>query len=111
MEGFLETVRTENIRNGVHVLVACPGFTASNIRKTSLGPDGKPQGESPRNESGMMSAEDAAAAIARAVVKRKRDLVLSPEGKLTVLINKLFPSWLDRLVYNKMSKEPGSPFK
>ncbi len=111
LEGFLKTIRIENIKNGVHVLVACPGFTASNIRLTSLGPDGKPQGESPRNESGMMSAEQAAEAIARAISRRKRDLVLSTEGKLTVMINKLFPAWLDRMVYQKMAKEPGSPFK
>lgn len=109
LEGFLETIRTENLKNNVHVLVARPGFTASNIRKTSLGPDGKPQGESPRNESDMMSADEVALAIAKAIAARKRDLVLSGEGKLSLIIKKFFPSLLDRLVYNKMAKEPGSP--
>ncbi len=48
MEGFLETIRTENLKTGVHVLVACPGFTASNIRNSALAKDGSTQGESPR---------------------------------------------------------------
>ena len=40
IEGFLETLRTENLNKGLHVLVACPGFTASNIRQTALAKDG-----------------------------------------------------------------------
>lgn len=32
MTGFLETVRIENLKKGLHVMVACPGFTASNVR-------------------------------------------------------------------------------
>lgn len=111
LEGFLETLRTENLKNNLHVLVACPGFTASSIRQSALGPDGSPQSESPRNEQKMMSAETVAKHIFDAVVKRKRDLVLTTNGKLTVFLNKFFPGWLDKVVYNHMSKEPGSPFK
>ncbi len=50
MQGFLEALRTENLKTGLHVMVACPGFTASNIRKTALSKDGSVQGESPRKE-------------------------------------------------------------
>jgi dehydrogenase/reductase SDR family member 7B len=110
MEGFLETVRTENLKKNLHVLVACPGFTASEIRNAALAADGSVQGESPREEAMMMSAEEVAAEIYTAVVKRKRDLVLTTNGKLTVLLNKFFPAWVDKLVYNHMAKEPGSPF-
>ncbi len=111
IEGFFETVRTENLKNNLHVLIACPGFTASGIRNSSLGPDGNPQNESPRNEANMMTAEEVAEHIHHAVIKRKRDLVLSTNGKLTVLLNKFFPGWMDKVVYNHMAKEPGSPFK
>ncbi len=36
VRGFLDTLRVENLKTGLHVLVAAPGFTASNIRNTSL---------------------------------------------------------------------------
>ena len=36
LNGFLEVLRTEFLKRDVHVLTACPGFTASNIRKSSL---------------------------------------------------------------------------
>ena len=111
LEGFLETLRTENIKNDLHVLVACPGFTASNIRKSSLSKDGSSQGESPRTENRMMSPEVVANHIYLATIKRKRDLVLTLNGKLTVWLNKFFPAMMDRIVYKHMSKEPNSPFK
>lgn len=109
LEGFLETLRIENLKKGLHVLVACPGFTASNIRNSALSKDGNAQGESPREESKMMKPEEVAEAIAQAIIQRKRDLVLTSQGKLTVFLNKFFPAWVDRLVYNHMAKEEDSP--
>ena len=111
LEGFLETIRTENLKKDLHVLVACPGFTASNIRQSALAKDGSQQGESPRDESSMMSSDEVAAHIYNAVKKRKRDLILTGNGKLTVWLNKFFPGFMDKIVYNHMAKEPDSPFK
>lgn len=111
MEGFLETVRTENLKKNLHVLVACPGFTASEIRNTALNKDGQKQGESPREENKMMSSDEVADRIYSAVENRKRDLVLTTNGKLTVWLNKFFPSFMDGIVYSHMAKEADSPFK
>lgn len=111
MEGFMETLRTENLKNNLHVLVACPGYTSSNIRKTALNKDGKAQQETPLDESKLMKPEKVAFHIYNAVIKRKRDLVLTTNGKLTVFLNKFFPSRMDKIVYNFVAKEPESPFK
>jgi short-subunit dehydrogenase len=111
MHGFLETLRIENMKKNLHVLIACPGFTASNIRNTALNEKGEVQGESPRDEEKMMSAEEVAIKIADAVKKKKDRLTLTSQGKLTVLLNKFFPKFLDKQVYNHMAKEPDSPFK
>jgi len=112
VKGFLDTVRIEHLHSGLHVLVAAPGFTASEVRKVALTADGTPQGESPRNEAKMMSAETCAYHIAEAVRKRKRELILTfIEGKFTVFLGKFFPSLLDKLTYNHMAKEPDNPLK
>ncbi len=112
VRGFLDTLRVENLKTGLHVLVAAPGFTASNIRNTSLTASGAAQGKSPRDEAKMMSAEECAKHIINATVKRRRELILTfKEGKLTVWLSKWFPSLLDKLAYNHMAKEPDSPFK
>lgn len=112
VRGFLNTLRVENLKKGLHVLVAAPGFTASNIRKTALVADGSQQGESPRAESKMMSSERCAQIIVNGVVKRKREIVMTlVEGKISVFLSKWFPSLLDKLAYSHMAKEPDSPFK
>ncbi|WP_018336362.1 SDR family oxidoreductase [Butyricimonas synergistica] len=112
VRGFLNTLRVENLKKGLHVLVAAPGFTASNIRKTALVADGSQQGDSPRAENNMMSAERCAEIIVNGVVKRKREIVMTlVEGKISVFLSKWFPSLLDKLAYSHMAKEPNSPFK
>ena len=111
IHGFMESLRIENLKTGLHVLMAYPGFTASNIRNAALVADGKEQGESPLNENKIMSAEEVATHVYKAIKNRKTSLVLTTEGKLTVLLNKFFSSFLDKLVFNKMAKEPDSPFK
>jgi short-subunit dehydrogenase len=110
MHGFLEALRIENLKKGLHVLIACPGFTASNIRNTALTANGSQQGESPRTEQKMMQPEEVATRILDGIDNRKNKLVMTVNGKLTVFLNKFFPSLVDNLVYNHMSKEPDSPF-
>ena len=63
-----------------------------------------------RDEQKMMHPEEVAMRIVSAVKGRKHRLTLTFSGKLTVLLNKFFPKWVDKLVYNHMSKEPDSPF-
>ncbi len=111
IHGFMESLRIENLKTGLHVLMAYPGFTASNIRNTALVADGSPQGKSPLEEGKIMSAEEVAGHIYRAVKKRKNSMVLTTQGKLTVFLSKFFTGFLDKLVYNHMAKEPDSPFK
>jgi len=111
MNGFLDALRVENLKTGIHVLTACPGFTASNIRNTALAADGTQQGESTLHEEKMMTADAVAAAIADGVENKARTLVMTGQGKLTVLINKFLPGLLDKLVYNTIAKERDSLLK
>ncbi|MFI3247763.1 MAG: SDR family oxidoreductase [Rikenellaceae bacterium] len=111
MTGFLETIRIENLKKGLHVMIACPGFTASNVRFSALTADGKSQGETPREEDKMMSAEQVAQIIIKGVQKRKRLSLMEFNGRATHFIKKLCPAFLDKMFYNAMAKEPDSPLK
>lgn len=111
MTGFLETLRIENLKKGVHVMIAAPGFTASNVRFSALTADGSRQGETPRDEGKMMTAAEVARRIARGVGRRTRYLLMEFDGRATWIIKKFAPALLDRLFYNHMAKEPDSPFK
>jgi short-subunit dehydrogenase len=111
LHGFLETLRIENLKNGLHVLILCAGFTKSDIRKKALTADGSPQGFTPREEEKMMLPEDVAKAIIRAINRRRNYVILTLEGKMTALVKRIAPRFLEYAAYVKLSKEPDSPFK
>jgi short-subunit dehydrogenase len=112
MRGFLDSVRVENRGSGLHVLIAAPGFTTSEIRKHALVADGSQQGETPRDENKMMSAEECARHIYRAVKRRQRKIILTLiQGKVTVLVAKLWADLVDGFIYRTFAKEPDSPLK
>ena len=111
MTGFLETVRIENLKKGLHVMVACPGFTASNVRFSALTADGSSQGETPRDEAKMMTPEQVARIVIRGIEKRKRLCLMEAEGRATHFIKKFAPGFLDRMFYMVMVREPDSPLK
>jgi len=110
LDGFLNTLRMENIKKGLNVLLVHPGFTSSNIRKSALTHSGMTQNETPRDEKKMMSSERVARSIAEATRKRYRDLILTNQGKLVVWLYNISPSITDRIILKEMSKEPDSVF-
>lgn len=111
MTGFLETLRIENLKKGLHVMIACPGFTASNVRFAALTADGTSQGETPRDEAKMMTPEEVARIVGRGILRRKRLCLMESEGRATHFVKKFAPAFLDRMFYLVMSKEPDSPLK
>ena len=92
-------------------MIACPGFTASNVRFAALTADGSQQGETPRNEAKMMTAAEVARIIARDVLRRKRLCLMEAEGRATHFVKKFAPAFLDRMFYMVMAREPDSPLK
>ncbi len=111
VRGFLETLRIEHLYDGLHVMIFAPGFTTSNIRNVALTADGSPQGETPRKEERMMSAERVARIMARGIYRRKTHMVLTPLGKVTLFANRRLPRVADKLEYRMMANEPDSPLK
>ena len=104
VQGWLESIRTELLHSGVHVMWVCPGFTTSNIRSAALNKDGQQHGQTSMDEGSMMSAEECSAHILKAIRKRKRTLVLTFTGKRTVFLNKFFPGLADKFTYNYFFK-------
>ena len=99
LQGWLESLRTELLPSGVNVMWVCPGFTASSIRQNALNEKAEPQCETPLDEASLMTSNECAQHILKAIQKRRRTLVLTFTGKRTVWMNKLFPALTDSLVY------------
>ena len=111
IHGFLETIRIENLKKGLHVMIIAPGFTASEIRKRALIHDGSEQGESPLKENNLKTPEYVAKWVLKGIRKKKRNKLITLDGKLTALLQRITPGFVDWVYYLEMSKEPNSPIK
>lgn len=111
MHGFLETIRIENLRDKLHVMIIAPGFTASEVRKRALTADGSEQGNSPREEGQLMLPEHVAKWVLRGIRKKKRNKILTWEGRFTALLQRIIPGVVDYIYYREMKKEPDSPLR
>jgi short-subunit dehydrogenase len=95
--GFFDSLRIELRGTGVDVTVIAPDFVVSEIHRRSIGPDGRPLGKSPMQESRIMTAEECAALTLRAMERRRRLAVLSARGRWGRYVRLFAPGLIDRI--------------
>jgi short-subunit dehydrogenase len=95
--GFCDSLRIELADSGVTVTVVCPDFVVTETHRRALDGDGKPLGRSPMNEDKIMTAEECARLMVRAIEKRRRLLITSPRGRLGRWLKLFAPPLVDRL--------------
>ncbi len=100
--GFYESLRIEVADSGVDVTLVAPDFVRSEIHKRALGPDGRALGTSPLDGRRIMSAEDCARRIHRAMARRQRLLITSLRGRAGRVLKIVAPRLVDRIVRRAM---------
>ncbi|MFW6369599.1 MAG: short-chain dehydrogenase, partial [Bacteroidota bacterium] len=71
---------------------------------------GLPQVETPLEESKLMPAERVAKEVVKGILNKKRDIILTTEGKLITWLYRRVPQVAERLIYREMKKEVDAPF-
>jgi short-subunit dehydrogenase len=102
--GFFDSLRIELRDAGVSVTVIAPYFVQSEIRRRSPGPDGRTVEASPVREAEVMSAEECARLVVRAMERRQRMLVMSLKGKLGRWVKLVAPGLVDRMAAEAVRK-------
>jgi short-subunit dehydrogenase len=110
LHGFMESLRIELLHSGMHIMVVAPEYVNSEIRKHALLDHGQEQGDSPRKESEMLTAELVAKRIVKGIKKRRRTMLIGKMGTLIVGVSRIFPKLSDKLIYYYIKKETDSPF-
>lgn len=98
--GFFDSLRIELRGTGVDVTVVAPYYVQSEIHRRAFGDDGRALGTSPMQEEKLMTAEQCAAAIARAMEKRQRQLTMTLKGKLGRFVKLVAPGIIDSIAAN-----------
>jgi short-subunit dehydrogenase len=95
--GFCDSLRIELAGSGVDVCVVAPDFVLTETHKRAIGPDGQPLGESPMQQSKIMTAAQCATRIVRGIERRDRLVLMTARGKLGRWLKLIAPSLIDRL--------------
>ncbi|QSX29732.1 SDR family oxidoreductase [Shewanella cyperi] len=102
--GFFDSLRIELMDEGVAVTQICPDFVVSQIHKRALDAQGQPLGETPMQESRIISAEACAEMMLPAIANRQRLLITSWRGRLSRWLKLLAPELIDRLALKAISR-------
>lgn len=100
VNGFSEAVRAELAKDGVDVIVVNPGLTRTNFGKNLV--EAK---SPPLDDTGGMTAEDAAEAVLRALERGASDTTLTARGKLMVLASRYAPRLVDFFLKRRVRRE------
>ena len=103
LHGLFETLRLELAGSGVNVMLVCPGFTATDIRKKALVGDGSVTGQPIPFVGKVNAPQDTAEAIYRAAVRRKRLLIHSNVNWLARLLARLSPRLFEHWLVPRLS--------
>jgi short-subunit dehydrogenase len=97
MTGFFDSLRIELDGSGVTVTMVYPGFVSTGIRENATGPDGQPIMVSPVREGEVMTVEDCARRIVRAMERREREVVMTARGRMGLWLKLFAPGLVDRI--------------
>lgn len=96
MIGFFESLRIELAGSGVGVTIIAPDFVITELHRRALGPDGVPQGGTPRPTHGL-TAEACAQMTLRAMQRRDRLVISSLRGRFGRWARLVAPGLVDRI--------------
>lgn len=97
MIGFFDSLRIELSDDKVAVTLICPDFVVSQIHKRALDEQGKPLGDTPMQESKIMTAEECAQMMLPAIAKRQRMLITSFRGRIGRWFKVIAPGLIDKI--------------
>ncbi len=100
LHGFFGALRTEVRPDGVNILLVCPAFTDTGLAHRALKGDGTPIGsEAPRPVAGrQLQPDELAAAILRAMARRRELLLLPAVSKASWWLSRLAPRLYERMM-------------
>lgn len=99
VQGFMDSIRLENAKTGLHIMTVSPGFVKTEISIKALSGDGTPHGIMDEGQKTGIPPEKVAKMILRGMENRRRELFPSRwKEKFALFLNRFFPRTLDRFL-------------
>ncbi|MEM6473417.1 MAG: SDR family NAD(P)-dependent oxidoreductase [Planctomycetota bacterium] len=100
LHGWTDSLRTELLSDGIQVTLVSPSTTSSEFFDVLVETDP----ESRSRSLGSWTPERVARYTIAAIKKRKREVILSPGGKLLVLADRIIPTTMSRVLSRNARK-------
>lgn len=109
LHGFFGALRAELREQGVGVLLVCPGFVDTGLAQRALGGDGQAIGAgATRATAGdPLPPEELAAAVLRAVERRRELLLIPAVSRASYWLSRLAPRLYERAMLRSQAREFG----
>ena len=101
MAEFFESLRNELFNTGVSVTIIYPAWVSTGISSRAFRADGTQTDEISLHEKGAMSVETCTQLIIKAVEKRKREVIMTLEGKFGLWLYLIAPKIADQILRRK----------
>jgi short-subunit dehydrogenase len=103
LHGFFDTLRGELVEQGVGVLLACPSFTQTDFASRGLDGSGATLALERATTRDVLTPDQVAEGIHRAVRKGRRVATISRTGMLAWWMSRLCPAFYDRAMRKRFA--------
>lgn len=105
LHGFFDSLRAEIGTRTVALTVIIPGIINTGITRSAMRGDGTAYGKQERTQSEGCPPEKAALQMMKAIASRKEEAFVGGVEKATLILNRLFPRFVNKLIANHPIKK------
>jgi short-subunit dehydrogenase len=109
LHGYFDSLRAEVWRDGIKVMIACPGYVRTAVSDNALTADGARHARTDRTQARGIAPDRCAAAIVRAVARGREEVAVGGPEIYGIWLQRFFPRLFSRLARRMNFRQPGEP--
>ena len=98
LHGYFESLRLENEKKGISVLMVCPGKIKTTISLNAVGSAGDSHNKMDPSHENAMSVQECAKQIIAGIINDKEEIFVGGKELLIVKIKRFFPKLFGKLI-------------
>jgi len=98
LHGYFESLRLENEKKGISVLMVCPGKIKTNVSLNAASSTGDSHNKMDPSHENAMSAQECAKQIIAGIMNDKEEIFIGGKELLIVKIKRFFPKLFGKLI-------------
>jgi len=98
LHGYFESLRLEVEKNGVSVLLVCPGKVKTNVSLNAISSSGDSHNKMDDSHENAMSAQACAQQIIAGILNDKEEILIGGKELLAVKIKRFFPKLFGKII-------------